>query len=353
MKKRDYSDELAPNVQEQMKKNLVYVGIFSVVMIFAGFTSAYIVSMGDTFWVKYPFPPAFWISTAFIVLSSIFYQWAISQGKKQAVGKVRIGMLLTLFFGVLFAVFQFKGYGALIQEGAAPTGPVIVSEGKYGDYFEIKYKGAFIEVNGNKYLWKGKELTEQQWKELRAFASIFESKANIKGYSITEKLNPDFTLYYSNEPLQIQNGKLITPSGKELAYTDMRRLMFLTWNIRDGRGDFFHKGEIGKDFHIYYKGKELSYKDRTLFYNDQPLSAPLQIKANQTKDLATSYLYIITVLHLLHVLATIIYLIKMVKISYSGDFTERKLLSIRLGAIFWHFLGLLWLFLLVFLLFIH
>lgn len=353
MKKRDYSDELAPNVQEQMKKNLVYVGIFSVVMIFAGLTSAYIVSMGDTFWVKYPFPTAFWVSTAFIILSSILYQWAISLGKARKINQLRTAMLLTLVSGILFAVFQFRGYGELVQQGAAPTGPVIVSEGKYGDYFEIKYKGAFIEVDGNKYFWKGKELNKQQWSELRAFARVFESKADSKGYSIQEKLDPNFVLYYMNEPLQVQAGKLITPAGKELAYTDMRRLLFLAWNIRDGRGDFFHKGELGKDFHIYYKGKELTYKDRTLYYNNQPLSAPLQIKANQTKDLATSYLYIITVLHLLHVLATIIYLIRMVRISYSADFTERKLLSIRLGAIFWHFLGLLWLFLLAFLLFIH
>jgi cytochrome c oxidase subunit 3 len=54
--KRDYSRELEPDVRKKMKKNLVYVGIFSIVMMFAGFTSAYIVSMGDSFWLKYPLP---------------------------------------------------------------------------------------------------------------------------------------------------------------------------------------------------------------------------------------------------------------------------------------------------------
>ena len=48
--------EMDPLVKEKMKKNLVYVSIFSGVMLFAGLTSAYIVSMGDSFWIKFPLP---------------------------------------------------------------------------------------------------------------------------------------------------------------------------------------------------------------------------------------------------------------------------------------------------------
>jgi heme/copper-type cytochrome/quinol oxidase subunit 3 len=32
---------------------------------------------------------------------------------------------------------------------------------------------------------------------------------------------------------------------------------------------------------------------------------------------------------------------------------EKYVLSLRLGAIFWHFLGILWLYLLIFLIYIH
>ena len=76
--RKDFNEELAPDVKEKMKKNLVYIGIFSVFMVFAGLTSGYIVSMGDSFWVKFPFPSAFWISTVIIVLSSLFVQLAIT-----------------------------------------------------------------------------------------------------------------------------------------------------------------------------------------------------------------------------------------------------------------------------------
>jgi cytochrome c oxidase subunit III len=39
--------------------------------------------------------------------------------------------------------------------------------------------------------------------------------------------------------------------------------------------------------------------------------------------------------------------------SFSVKIEQYDYLSIRLGAIFWHFLGGLWMFLLLFLLFIH
>jgi len=93
------------------------------------------------------------------------------------------------------------------------------------------------------------------------------------------------------------------------------------------------------------------------------------LKANQTRDLSTSYLYIITILHLLHILGTSIYLLKMVVKSLKAKawdvievgeeqekakkVYEKYVLSLRLGAIFWHFLGVLWIYLLIFLLYIH
>ena len=86
----DYSKELDPVVRVKMKKNLVYVGIFSVVMLFAGFTSAYIVSMGDSFWLKYPLPTYFWISTAIILLSSILLEVAIRKAKNKNKSGLRI-----------------------------------------------------------------------------------------------------------------------------------------------------------------------------------------------------------------------------------------------------------------------
>ena len=61
----DLSKDVDPVVHEKMKKNLVYVSCFSIIMLFAGLTSAYIVSMGDAFWLE---TPIFEVLIYFIIL---------------------------------------------------------------------------------------------------------------------------------------------------------------------------------------------------------------------------------------------------------------------------------------------
>jgi cytochrome c oxidase subunit III len=351
--KRDFSKELDPEVREKMKKNLVYVMIFSVVMLFAGFTSAYLVSMGDTFWLKFPLPNAFWISTTVIVLSSIFLQLGITFVKKGDLAKLKIFVSLALVMGAAFIYFQFKGYRQLVDMGAhAVNNHIIVTDGRYGDYFLVKYDGEFIEVDGNKFLHKGKEMTSSQLKEYQNFMKQFE-KLEVTGQPNVTSYGDKFILYLNNSPLGLISGKLTTTEGKELEYTDRMRLSQLAVHVRDHRGDFFLRGEYGKDFKIFFKGKELQYVDRDLQLNGRKLDRYLQLKAMDSADTATSYLYIITVLHLLHILLAIIYLAKLTINSLSGVFTADENLNLRVGAIFWHFLGLLWIYLLLFLLFIH
>jgi cytochrome c oxidase subunit 3 len=350
---KNYEQEWSPEVREKTKKNLIYIGIFSVIMMFAGFTSAYIVSMGDSFWLKYPLPPAFFISTGLIALSSLFLELGIRFVKKNNQKMLKLFISLTLLFGIGFVYFQFKGYSALTSFGAhAVNNRIIVTEGRYGDYYEVKYKGDFLEVDGNNYLVNGKKMTTNQMVEFQNFMKQFLIVNREKSYTV-KNYGSNFILYYNNQPLGLINEKLCTPDGKEIQYVDQLRLKDVAINVRDGRGDFFVKGQLGKDFHIFFKGKELEYKDRELHFEGKKLSKYLQIKAMETSDTATSYLYILTFLHLLHILATLIYMSRMTIASFSGRFTSDENLSLRLGAIFWHFLGLLWLYLLLFLLFIH
>jgi cytochrome c oxidase subunit 3 len=131
------------------------------------------------------------------------------------------------------------------------------------------------------------------------------------------------------------------------------RLSYLAMNIQDGRGDFFVRGEFGKDFHVYFKGKKLEYKNRRLHYKGKELSNYLQIKATETADSATSFLYLISAVHLAHVFFAMFYLLKVSIYSFTGKFDAQNNLSLRLGAIFWHFLGILWIYLMVFLILIH
>ncbi len=351
--KRDFSQELSPEIREKTKKNLVYVGIFSIIMMFGAFTSAYIVSMGDAFWMKYPMPKAFFISTGVIILSSLFLELAIRNVKKGNQKMLKLFVSLTLLCGIGFVYFQFQGYKHLTENGIhAVNNHIIVTDGKYGDYYEVKYKGSFIEVDGDRFISKGKDMTDQEMKSYQDFMSQFLNVQRNKSNTVSN-YGSDFILYYENQPLSLLNGKLHKSDGNEIQYVDELRLQSLAINVRDGRGDFFAKGKMGKDFHIYFKGKELEYKNRDLLYKGRKLSKYLQIKAMETADTGTTYLYLITFLHLVHILITLIYMSKMTIASFSGSFTSEDHLRLKVGAIFWHFLGLLWIYLLLFLLFIH
>ncbi|CAI8261109.1 MAG: Cytochrome c oxidase subunit 3 [Flavobacteriia bacterium] len=66
-----------------------------------------------------------------------------------------------------------------------------------------------------------------------------------------------------------------------------------------------------------------------------------------------SWVYAITFFHLLHILAGLISLAKTANSCSRGKYSRQKKLGFELAAIFWHFLGALWLYLFLFLLFIR
>ncbi len=195
-------------------------------------------------------------------------------------------------------------------------------------------------------------MTDEQIKAYQTFMSQFYTVDEVKPFTV-EHYGKDFEIYFENIPLSVQNKHLITTEGKDLPYLDRIRLTQLAVNVRDLRGDFFPRGEIGEDFHIYYKGKELQYANRELQLDGKKLSNYLQIKSMESADTASSYLYLITVLHLLHIIFTLFYVARLVIGSFSGVINKNNTITMRMGASFWHFLGILWLYLLLFLLFIH
>jgi cytochrome c oxidase subunit III len=348
----NYEQELKPEVREKMKKNLVYVGIFSIIMLFAGLTSGYYVSMGKSFWLKYPMPTGFYLSTLFIALSSLSFWWAIQGAKKDKQGQLRGAMAATLLFGGAFLYFQFQGYGELVDKGVNPVNDMLVTNGRYGDYYEIKYKGNLVAVDGNEYLINGKPIGSSDFKKIQAYFKQFE-KINRNAPIKIKEQHTEIELYYIGSPVLIKDRQLYANDSTQLTYADEIRLSELAINVRDKRGDFFAHGTYGKDFTIYYSGKALAYKNRQLQYNGTALKPHMQLSAMQAADSASAYLYLITFVHLLHVLIALLYLVKVAIASFSGKFSSQNTLSLRLSSIFWHFLGLLWLYLLVFLNFIH
>lgn len=352
----DLSKDMDPVVHEKMKKNMVYVSCFSIVMLFAGLSSAYIVSMGDAFWLETDLPNAFWWSTVCIVLSSITFIFSISAALKGQGSLLKAGMAITLLLGLLFVYFQWTGFGQLMSNGVHPfQNHLVVTDGRYGDYFEVKKNDQFITVDGNDYLLNEKKMNADQFSSFQSFMKEFISGENYnnKFRLVTSGKQKEYTLLLNNVPLSIQNNAFYVNDSTPIASADVLRLKQLAQNVVDGRGDFFAKGKIGEDFNISYKGENLEYKNRKLHYKGKVLSNFLQIKATESSDMASSFLFILTFLHLLHVAAALIYLSRVVAKTFMNRFGAENHLTLRLTSIFWHFLGLLWGYLILFLVFIH
>ena len=101
------------------KKFLVWLGIVSIIMLFAALTSGYIVRQGDVLkeWLVFDLPSLFYWSTGVILLSSVTMHWAYIAAKKNEIGQVNIGLVLTLLLGIAFLITQVKGWGQLVDSG--------------------------------------------------------------------------------------------------------------------------------------------------------------------------------------------------------------------------------------------
>lgn len=352
--KENFVNSLPPEQKEKTKKGLVWVFVFSITMFFAGLTSAYIVSMGDGFWVKVKLPMAFWISTALILISSITLFLAVKAIKSGDMKKTSTFLLLTSVLGIGFAISQFKGYYALFDSGAHVVQGIMVTDGRYGEYYSVKMDGVLLELEGNTFKKKGEVLSAQDETDLRAFMQNFDLGTDFNAALNLPEYGKKFVFLYRDEPLSLVNGHFVKTNGEALQLLEFERLTQLGRNIIDERGDFFMAGKMGEDFKLYYAGKELQYIDRKLHYNGEVLSDNLQNKLLRgNSDTSTAYLFMITFLHFLHMACAIIMMLVYTTRSFTGRWDASNAVNLKSGAIFWHFLGVLWVYLLLFLLFIH
>ncbi|MGB5666900.1 MAG: cytochrome c oxidase subunit 3 [Maribacter sp.] len=109
---------------DRAKKMMLWFGIVSLLMAFAGWTSAYIVSSEREDWLKnIEMPSSFYISTAIIILSSVTYILAKKAIKNDARKTCTNFLLITLGLGIAFIGFQFNGFSQLVAQGYYFTGP--------------------------------------------------------------------------------------------------------------------------------------------------------------------------------------------------------------------------------------
>lgn len=109
--------------KEKSYKTMLFLAMASIVMIFAGLTSAYVVSKSRPDWLTdFDLPQSFLWSTIVILISSATFHLAVSAIKKGNRSNTTLFLLLTLLLGVAFVILQFIGFGQIVEQGYYFTG---------------------------------------------------------------------------------------------------------------------------------------------------------------------------------------------------------------------------------------
>ena len=122
MSKQTLQEELKAGKRKSAKP-MLWVAMISMVMFFAGLTSAYVVSMKREDWVTFDLPQSFYISTFLIVLSSITLILSQRFLKKDNLKASFALLVLTLVLGLGFIWYQYVGFNELKSVGLYFTGP--------------------------------------------------------------------------------------------------------------------------------------------------------------------------------------------------------------------------------------
>lgn len=120
---------MSATISNQQRKRVhphkfsLWVGMASILMMFAGFTSAYIVKRNDgNNWLEFSLPPVFWYSTAVILCSSFTIYLASKAFSARNMTRYRILITVTAALGILFTVLQWSGFEYLQRHGVKLIG---------------------------------------------------------------------------------------------------------------------------------------------------------------------------------------------------------------------------------------
>lgn len=163
--------------KRRVSKAMLWIGILSMIMLFAGLTSAYIVRQAEGQWLFFELPGSFYVSTAVIVLSSISLLPLLRFAKNNNFKGIIASLAITAFLGLLFTYFQFQAWGELVDAKVFFAGSQSNAAGSYlyvltgvhlahlaGGILSLLFtliKALLNRYNSNNYI--GLELTATYW----------------------------------------------------------------------------------------------------------------------------------------------------------------------------------------------
>lgn len=95
----------------------LWIGMASIMMMFAALTSAYMVRRAGGNWLEFSIPNIFYINTVILLVSSVFLHYSYHNFKKKAIKLYKTFLILAFIFGSLFIYMQYLGWVELFSIG--------------------------------------------------------------------------------------------------------------------------------------------------------------------------------------------------------------------------------------------
>ena len=108
-------DEPEETLSMNPKKFMLWLTIVAILMMFAGWTSGYLVRKAEGRWHEFELPQIFWYSTGILLVSSISMFLAVQSAKKDNFNALKIAISITFVFGLAFLTTQVIGFSDLIK----------------------------------------------------------------------------------------------------------------------------------------------------------------------------------------------------------------------------------------------
>lgn len=135
---------------------------------------------------------------------------------------------------------------------------------------------------------------------------------------------------------------------------------FKGWKELTERGNFLvgkvldNKGVYGEDYTIRYQGTPLLLEGDQFYHpEDVARAKPLNADLDEQKNTSSSFFFALTGAHLAHLTFGLLSLLVMVVMALQKRYTPTDNVGLWSGVMYWHFLGALWIYLLLFLVFVH
>ena len=119
-------DSSSNEIKERNARSYKLILLFAMVsmfMMFAGLTSAFVVSKSRADWVKdFQLPSSFYFSTAAILGCSVTFHLAKKAIQKDKRSATTSFLLATFALGIVFVILQFEGFSQIVDSGYFFTG---------------------------------------------------------------------------------------------------------------------------------------------------------------------------------------------------------------------------------------